>query len=218
MSVAQGFSTKAWMPASTAALKWVGSESRRRRQQDHVDARVDHLLVGIDPVENAAVEALGEFVLRDRRLAHHLQLLLGLDAVKVAHRVELHVVIGGEGVQHRATAPSAGADDTDLEFLVVRRAEGHGGESDRGGGRGGGSRGFDEGTSRRFGRGGDGGFFAHEKVRGSCEAGTKPHDPPPVKSPSLRDPPPVECSRDRRVRRDRQWITGSQSRSCSRST
>ena len=53
-------------PSINRGLEMGGTEAWRRREQDHVDSRIDHLFVGIDPVENASVEALGEFVFRDR--------------------------------------------------------------------------------------------------------------------------------------------------------
>ena len=50
-STATGFSMKTCLPASTAAAKWIGPEARRRGQDHQVDARVDHLLVGVEADE-----------------------------------------------------------------------------------------------------------------------------------------------------------------------
>ena len=44
-----GFSQKTCLPASMAALRWVGPESRRCGQQHHIHAAVDDLLVGVQP-------------------------------------------------------------------------------------------------------------------------------------------------------------------------
>jgi len=145
-----GFLDKGVDPRFDGGLEMNRAEGGGSCQQDDVHARIDDLLVGIDSAENTAVEALGELVFGDGRLAHHREFFLRLGEVEIAGGPELDIVVGREGIQHRAAAPSTGADNADLEFLVVGGTEGHAGKADRCHRGGGHTGGLHETASRRI--------------------------------------------------------------------
>ena len=112
-STATGFSAKTCLPASTAALRWSGRKCGGVRQQHHVDAAGDHLLVGVEADEavlGADIDLAGDgLVLLEQGQARFQAIGEG-----VGHGHELDVLVGLQGLSGRAGAAAAAADQADL--------------------------------------------------------------------------------------------------------
>ncbi len=91
-------------------------EVRRAGDHHHVDAALDHLLVGVETDERVRVvhhELVG---------VHLLQLRPGsLDPLgeDVGHGHQAHVLAGVHGVGGRSAAPAAAADQPDLDHVAA---------------------------------------------------------------------------------------------------
>ena len=88
----------------------------RGGQDDHVDIRVHHLLVGVE-TGKAVIVVDGEAVAQIFRLRRILDVgPTALQAIfkQIRHRRELDVVVRPHGVHRRTAAPPAAADQADL--------------------------------------------------------------------------------------------------------
>ena len=113
-------------------------EVRRRGQEHHVDAAGDHLLVGVEADE----AAVGRDVDLGRRSSASfwsvLEAVLEPVLEGVAHRDELDVRVGVQGLRGRAGAAAAAADEADAQGVAAGGVDQRRGTQRDGAGRGGG--------------------------------------------------------------------------------
>lgn len=91
-----------------------GAKVGRGGQQHHVHAAGDDFLVGIKADEAASlrhINLVSDFLLLAERLETQVQPV----AEGIAHRDELDVGVGGQGLGRRTGAASTAADETDAE-------------------------------------------------------------------------------------------------------
>ncbi len=87
-------------------------EVRRGRQQHHIDAAVDHLLIGAK-ADEAFVPRHIDFRSQGRIVAELPQAGLELVAKGIAHGHQLDIWIGAERLRCRSRAAAATADEAD---------------------------------------------------------------------------------------------------------
>lgn len=130
-------------PGVDGGLELHGAEARRRAEEDHIDAALDHFLIGIEPDELAVADVDFGGRLVAQGTGNVAQLVLDDLGIEIRDRVEFAIVIRQTGLTGGATSTAAHADEADLELFVVLGHEVDVGEQDLGGG-GGTGRGPDE--------------------------------------------------------------------------
>ena len=124
----RGFSVKMFLPAATAARRWIGPEAGRRGQHDVIDVRhVDQLLVGVQADEAALLgmstllpsfltsSSLATLFMRPLRQPLRRSSKASARAMMFDVGGGVHDVVGG------AAAAAAAADQADLDGVRAGR-------------------------------------------------------------------------------------------------